>query len=89
MRIFVRTVQAASCLLVASARNNIGELPTMLSARGRSHLLSTGEPYKILTSEELFGRLRDLVANYPTFATLTTTQEWFGLPRAGEGRLLQ
>jgi len=65
MRGFARTIQAAACLCVASARNDIGE------------------PYKILTSEELFGRLRNLVTNYPTFATLTTTQEWFGLPRAG------
>ena len=42
------------------------------------------ERYEILPSAETLKRMQDLVANYPTFATLTTTQEWFGLPRAGE-----
>lgn len=42
------------------------------------------ELYEILTSDKILERLQKLVANYPNFATLTTTQEWFGLPRAGE-----
>ncbi|KAL3769563.1 hypothetical protein ACHAWU_005515 [Discostella pseudostelligera] len=41
------------------------------------------EQYEILPSSEILARLQKLVATYPTFATLTTTQEWFGLPRAG------
>lgn len=42
------------------------------------------EQYEILPSSEILARLQKLVATYPTFATLTTTQEWFGLPRAGK-----
>ena len=41
------------------------------------------EQYEILPSSAILERLQKLVADYPTFATLTTTQEWFGLPRAG------
>lgn len=41
------------------------------------------EQYEILPSSAILERLQQLVADYPTFATLTTTQEWFGLPRAG------
>eukprot|EP00571_Detonula_confervacea_P003463 CAMPEP_0172329022 /NCGR_PEP_ID=MMETSP1058-20130122/60661_1 /TAXON_ID=83371 /ORGANISM="Detonula confervacea, Strain CCMP 353" /LENGTH=871 /DNA_ID=CAMNT_0013046167 /DNA_START=25 /DNA_END=2640 /DNA_ORIENTATION=- len=41
------------------------------------------EQYEILPSSAILERLQKLVAEYPTFATLTTTQEWFGLPRAG------
>jgi len=41
------------------------------------------ERYEILPSASIFERLQKLVENYPSFATLTTTQEWFGLPRAG------
>ena len=40
--------------------------------------------YEILPSAAILERMQTLVADYPTFATLTTTQEWFGLPRAGE-----
>ena len=40
--------------------------------------------YEILPSSSILSRLQKLVATYPTFATLTTTQEWFGLPRAGK-----
>ena len=39
--------------------------------------------YEILPSSAILSRLQKLVATYPTFATLTTTQEWVGLPRAG------
>ena len=42
------------------------------------------EQYEILPSSAILDRLQKLVANYPNFATLTTTQEWFGLPRAGK-----
>jgi hypothetical protein len=42
------------------------------------------EQYEILPSSELLSRMIKLSKNYPTFVTLTTTQEWFGLPRAGE-----
>ena len=42
------------------------------------------EQYEILPSSALLDRLQQLVANYPNFATLTTTQEWFGLSRAGK-----
>lgn len=42
------------------------------------------EQYEILSSSDLLSRMMELVRDYPTFATLTTTQEWFGLPRAGE-----
>jgi hypothetical protein len=41
------------------------------------------EQYEILPSEELLARMMKLAEDYPTFVTLTTTQEWFGLPRAG------
>ena len=39
--------------------------------------------YEILPSSSILARLQKLVTTYPNFATLTTTQEWFGLPRAG------
>jgi len=39
--------------------------------------------YEILPSSEILARMQALVDEYPAFATLTTTQEWFGLPRAG------
>lgn len=42
------------------------------------------EQYEILPSSDLLDRMMKLQQNYPTFVTLTTTQEWFGLPRAGE-----
>ncbi|KAK1738822.1 M14 family carboxypeptidase [Skeletonema marinoi] len=42
------------------------------------------EQYKILSSPDLLNRLLYLSKTYPNFCTLTTTQEWFGLPRAGE-----
>ena len=42
------------------------------------------EQYEILPSSAILDRLQKLVANYPNFAILTTTQEWFGLPRAGK-----
>ena len=42
------------------------------------------EQYEILPSSAILDRLQKLVANYPNFATLTTTEEWFGLPRAGK-----
>lgn len=42
------------------------------------------EQYQILPSSAILDRLQQLVADYPNFATLTTTQEWFGLPRAGK-----
>lgn len=42
------------------------------------------ERYEILPSAAILERMQRLVTDYPTFATLTTTQEWFGLPRAGE-----
>ena len=44
------------------------------------------EQYEILSSAAILTRLQALAADYPAFATLTTTQEWFGLPRAGEWR---
>ncbi|KAL7493043.1 hypothetical protein ACHAWT_002283 [Skeletonema menzelii] len=40
--------------------------------------------YQILPSSDLLNRLLELATTYPNFCTLTTTQEWFGLPRAGE-----
>ena len=40
--------------------------------------------YQILPSPDLLNRLLELSTSYPNFCTLTTTQEWFGLPRAGE-----
>jgi hypothetical protein len=46
------------------------------------------EEYEILPSPELLSRMMKLARDYPTFVTLTTTQEWFGLPRAGEFTLL-
>jgi hypothetical protein len=46
------------------------------------------EQYEILPSPELLSRMMKLARDYPTFVTLTTTQEWFGLPRAGEFTLL-
>ncbi|KAL7433171.1 hypothetical protein ACHAXM_003516 [Skeletonema potamos] len=42
------------------------------------------ERYEILPSPALLHRLLYLSKAYPNFCTLTTTQEWFGLPRAGE-----
>ena len=42
------------------------------------------EQYQILPSSAILDRLQQLVSDYPHFATLTTTQEWFGLPRAGK-----
>jgi hypothetical protein len=45
---------------------------------------SKEELYEILPSSELLSRMIKLSRDYPTFVTLTTTQEWFGLPRAGE-----
>ena len=42
------------------------------------------EQYEILPSAAILDRMQKLVADYPTFASLTTAQEWFGLPRAGE-----
>ncbi|KAL3782399.1 hypothetical protein HJC23_005447 [Cyclotella cryptica] len=44
---------------------------------------SKEEQYEILPSSELLSRMLALSRDYPTFVTLTTTQEWFGLPRAG------
>lgn len=32
--------------------------------------------------------MQKLASDYPTFVTLTTTQEWFGVPRAGECYIL-
>jgi hypothetical protein len=45
---------------------------------------SKEEQYEILPSSELLSRMMKLSRDFPTFVTLTTTQEWFGLPRAGE-----
>ena len=45
---------------------------------------SNDEQYEILPSDQLLARMMKLARDYPTFVTLTTTQEWFGLPRAGE-----
>ena len=45
---------------------------------------SNDEQYEILPSDQLLDRMMKLARDYPTFVTLTTTQEWFGLPRAGE-----
>ena len=42
------------------------------------------EQYSILPSPDLLNRLLYLSTTYPNFCTLTTTQEWFGLPRAGK-----
>ncbi len=42
------------------------------------------DQYEILPSPDLLNRLLYLSTTYPNFCTLTTTQEWFGLPRAGE-----
>ena len=42
------------------------------------------ERYEILSSAEILERMQKMVSDYPDFASLTTTQEWFGLPRAGE-----
>jgi hypothetical protein len=42
------------------------------------------DQYEILPSSDLLERMMKLAQDYPTFVTLTTTQEWFGLPRAGE-----
>eukprot|EP00574_Skeletonema_japonicum_P013189 CAMPEP_0201720334 /NCGR_PEP_ID=MMETSP0593-20130828/5324_1 /ASSEMBLY_ACC=CAM_ASM_000672 /TAXON_ID=267983 /ORGANISM="Skeletonema japonicum, Strain CCMP2506" /LENGTH=831 /DNA_ID=CAMNT_0048210967 /DNA_START=24 /DNA_END=2516 /DNA_ORIENTATION=+ len=42
------------------------------------------DQYEILPSADLLNRLLYLSTTYPNFCTLTTTQEWFGLPRAGE-----
>ncbi|KAL7509201.1 hypothetical protein ACHAXN_007366 [Cyclotella atomus] len=41
------------------------------------------DQYEILPSSDLLERMMKLAQDYPTFVTLTTTQEWFGLPRAG------
>lgn len=58
--------------------------PTAQSKKPNRKLLPEKEErYEILPSDAIFERMQTLVANYPTFATLTTTQEWFGLPRAG------
>ena len=40
--------------------------------------------YEILTSLSILNRMCLLAMQYPNFVTLTTTQEWFGLPRAGK-----
>ena len=52
--------------------------------RQQSSQYEKEEQYEILPSSAILDRLQKLVANYPNFATLTTTQEWFGLPRAGK-----
>ncbi|KAL7460861.1 hypothetical protein ACHAXS_001297, partial [Conticribra weissflogii] len=41
------------------------------------------EPYELLPAPALLSRLLSLSADYPSFVTLTTAQERFGLPRAG------
>lgn len=40
--------------------------------------------YEILSSNSILNRMCLLAMRYPNFATLTTTQEWFDLPRAGK-----
>ncbi|KAL7550803.1 hypothetical protein ACHAWF_014767 [Thalassiosira exigua] len=50
---------------------------------GRRASREKEERYEILPSDAILERMRDLVANHPDYVTLTTTQEWFGLPRAG------
>eukprot|EP00804_Cyclotella_cryptica_P001296 CCRYP_017910-RA/>CCRYP_017910-RA protein AED:0.11 eAED:0.17 QI:0/0/0/1/0/0.33/3/0/709 len=42
------------------------------------------DSYQILTSRQILSRLQSLAQTYPAFVTLTTTQEWFGLERAGQ-----
>jgi len=42
------------------------------------------DQYEIPPSPDLLNRLLYLSTTYPNFCTLTTTQEWFGLPRAGK-----
>jgi len=57
---------------------------TSETLRQQSSQYEKEEQYEILPSSAILDRLQKLVANYPNFATLTTTQEWFGLPRAGK-----
>ena len=64
------------------ATNHISSHPLRSTRKLEQH--KQDERYEILSSPELFDRFQKLVQNYPTFATLTTAQEWFGLPRAGE-----
>lgn len=54
------------------------------SAAASPALPQADERYSILSSSALLDRLLYLSTQYPTFCTLTTTQEWFGLPRAGD-----
>ena len=57
---------------------------TYYNQRQTSEEYEKEEQYQILPSSAILDRLQQLVADYPNFATLTTTQEWFGLPRAGK-----
>ena len=46
-------------------------------------LVSASRDFKILSSTEIAKELFNLSRQYPTFATLTTSQKLFGLPQAG------
>lgn len=63
---------------IAAATSTISHSPPRQMQQAKE------EQYEILPSAAILDRMQKLVAGYPTFASLTTTQEWFGLPRAGE-----
>jgi hypothetical protein len=65
----------------AHAYNGDHEISSQRLAQQRQ---TRDEQYEILTSAAILDRMQKLVSNFPNFVTLTTTQEWFGLPRAGE-----
>ena len=54
-----------------------------MSSSSSSSFPTRESQYAILPSSDLLDRLLFLAQEYPNFCTLTTTQEWFGLPRAG------
>ena len=75
------STEAASANVIAADAHIIHHATATTSHRKTQQ---KEERYEILPSAAILKRMQDLVTNYPTFATLTTTQEWFGLPRAGE-----
>ena len=42
------------------------------------------DPYKILTSEEIYNRIKVMENRYPSFLAVTTAQEEYDLPAAGD-----
>jgi hypothetical protein len=75
---------SASSTTHLQSKQNMGKPQTLTDElRLQQRLLQKEEQYEILSSAALFARLQKLSQDYPTFCTLTTTQEWFGLPRAG------